>query len=73
MGFLVLAAIIGFYHTEPVAEFLKDGNGNPVYEFVYVEDCQTGKRESGFAFAPTGNLLLKQVNYDGSIGEACKR
>ena len=73
MEFLLLAAAIGFYHTEPVAEFLKEGNGNPVYEFVYVEDCETGNRESGFALAPTGSLMLKQVNHDGTAGDACKR
>ncbi len=73
MELLVLAAAIGLYHTESVAEFLKEGNGNPVYEFVYVEDCETGKRESGFALAPTGSLMLKQVNHDGTIGDVCKR
>ena len=72
MELLVIAAITGLFNSDPVAEFVREGNGNPVYEFAYVEDCETGKRDSGFALAPTGSVVLKQVNRDGTVGDVCK-
>ncbi len=72
MGILVLVAAIGMFNSESVAEFVKEGNGNPIYRFVYVEDCETGKRASGFALAPMGSVVLKQVNHDGTVGEVCE-
>ena len=73
MELLVLAAVIGLFNNDPLAEFVREGNGNPVYKFAYVEDCETGKRDSGFALAPTGSVVLKQVNRDGTIGNVCER
>jgi hypothetical protein len=73
MELLVLAAVIGLFNSDPVVEFVKEGNGNPVYKFAYVKACETGKRDSGFALAPTGSVVLKQVNRDGTIGDVCKR
>ena len=69
-GFLILATIAVF-NSDAVSEFRENSNGNPVYKFVYVEECETGKRSSGYALTPTGSLMLKQVNKDGTIGEAC--
>ena len=73
MEILVLVAAIGLFNSEPVVEFVREGNGNPVYKLVYVEDCETGKRNSGFALAPTGSVVLKQVNHDGTVGDVCER
>ena len=73
MELLALAAVIGLFNSDPVVEFVREGNGNPVYKFAYVGDCETGKRDSGFALAPTGSVVLKQVNRDGTIGDVCKR
>ena len=69
-GFMMLAAVAVF-NSDAVTEFRENSNGNPVYKFVYVDDCETGKRASGYALAPTGNLVLKQVNKDGTIGNVC--
>lgn len=69
-GFMMLAAVAVF-NSDAVTEFRENSNGNPVYKFVYVDDCETGKRASGYALAPTGNLVLKQVNKDGTMGNVC--
>ena len=39
--------------------------------FAYVEDCDSGLRGSGYAYAPGGSIMLKQVNRDGTVGEVC--
>jgi hypothetical protein len=72
MEILVLVAAIGLFNSDPVAEFIKNGNGNPVYKFVYVEECTSGRRDTGYALAPTGSVMLKQVNKDGTVGDVCK-
>jgi hypothetical protein len=72
MEILVLVAAIGLFNSGPVAEFIENGNGNPVYKFVYVEECASGRRNSGYALAPTGSVVLKQVNKDGTVGDVCK-
>lgn len=72
MEILVLVAAIGLFNSDPVAEFIKNGNGNPVYKFVYVEECKSGRRDTGYALAPTGSVMLKQVNKDGTVGDVCK-
>ena len=69
-GFLLLAAV-GVFNADSVVEFRKHSNGNPVYEFRFVEGCDTGLRDSGYTLSLTGNLVLKQVNKDGSVGDAC--
>ena len=38
---------------------------------TFVGDCKTGLRDSGFAYAPTGGIMLKQVNKDGTVGDVC--
>ena len=73
MGVLALVAVIGFFNSEPALAFFKAGNGNPAYKFVDVKDCKTGKRQSGFALAPAGMVVLKQANHDGTIGDVCIR
>jgi len=72
MGVLVVLAVVGMMTSDSVSEFVAQGNGNPVYKFVYVEDCNTGQRTSGYALAPTGSVAFKQVNRDGSVGDVCK-
>lgn len=53
--------------SEPVKTFGQHSNGVNTYEFVYSEPCSTGEHESGFAIAPLGRVVLKQVNTDGSV------
>ena len=62
---------IGFYQSDGMSEFREYSNHNPHYVFAYVEECESGLRGSGYAYAPSGNLVLKQVNRDGTVGEAC--
>jgi GTP:adenosylcobinamide-phosphate guanylyltransferase len=69
---LIVVAAISLFKSEPLAEFIKAGNGNPVYKFVPIKECETGKRESGFALAPTGIVVLKQLNHDGTVGDVCE-
>ena len=62
---------IGFYNSDDMSEFREHSNHNPQFVFSYVKECESGLRDSGYAFAPSGSLVLKQVNRDGTVGEAC--
>ena len=62
---------VGFYNSDGMSEFREHSNHNPKFVFSYVKECESGLRESGYAYAPSGSLVLKQVNRDGTVGEAC--
>ena len=68
---LVILLGIGVYNTDAMSEFRAHSNHNPEYVFAYVEDCESGLRGSGYAYAPAGSIMLKQVNRDGTVGEVC--
>ena len=55
----------------PVGAYAKPLLRNPEYVITFVGDCNTGLRDSGFAYAPTGGIMLKQVNKDGTVGDVC--
>ena len=62
---------VGFYNSHGMSEFREHSNHNAKYVFAYVEECESGLRDSGYAYAPSGSLVLKQVNRDGTVGEVC--
>ena len=63
--------IVSLSNTEAMQSFSKHSNNNPEYRFVRAVTCETGLKSSGFSVAPTGRVLLKQVNKDGSVGGVC--
>ena len=69
-AFVILVGL-GVYNSDAVSEFRAHSNHNPEYVFAYVEECDSGLRNSGYAFAPSGIIMLKQVNRDGTVGEVC--
>ncbi|MEC9146030.1 MAG: hypothetical protein VYB26_06525 [Pseudomonadota bacterium] len=69
-AFVILVGL-GVYNSDAVSEFRAHSNHNPEYVFAYVEECDSGLRNSGYAFAPSGSIMLKQVNSDGTVGEVC--
>ena len=68
---LVILLGLGIYNSDAMSEFRTHSNHNPEYVFAYVEECDSGLRGSGYAYAPSGSVVLKQVNRDGSVGEVC--
>ena len=68
---LMILVGLGIYSSDAVSEFRTHSNNNPQYVFAYVEDCDSGLRGSGYAYAPGGSIMLKQVNSDGTVGEVC--
>lgn len=68
---LVILLGLGIYNSDAMSEFRTHSNHNPEYVFAYVEECDSGLRGSGYAYAPSGSVMLKQVNRDGSVGEVC--
>ena len=62
---------VGFYNSDGMSGFREHSNHNAQYVFAYVEECESGLRDSGYAYAPSGSLVLKQVNRDGTVGEVC--
>ena len=71
MAAFVILVGLGVYNSDAVSEFRAHSNHNPEYVFAYVEECDSGLRNSGYAFAPSGSIMLKQVNRDGTVGEVC--
>ena len=69
-AFVILLGL-GIYNSDAMSEFRTHSNHNPEYVFAYVEECDSGLRGSGYAYAPSGSVVLKQVNRDGSVGEVC--
>ena len=70
VAFVILLGL-GIYNSDAMSEFRVHSNNNPQYVFAYVEECESGLRTSGYAYAPAGSIMLKQVNRDGSVGEVC--
>ena len=68
---LVILVGLGIYNSDAVSEFRAHSNNNPQYAFAFVEECDSGLRDSGYAYAPAGSIVLKQVNRDGTVGEVC--
>ena len=68
---IMLLLGVGFYTSDTISEFREHSNHNAHYVFTYVKDCESGLRASGYAYAPSGSLVLKQVNRDGTVGEVC--
>jgi len=62
---------IGFYNSDGMSEFREHSNHTAQYVFAYVEECESGLRDSGYAYAPSGSIVLKQVNRDGTVGDVC--
>ncbi len=69
-AFVILVGL-GVYNSDAFSEFRAHSNHTPEYVFAYVEECDSGLRNSGYAFAPSGSIMLKQVNRDGTVGEVC--
>ena len=73
---VALLAFAGFLiavNTETYQEYARNSNGNPDYALVTRVECPTGLRDSGYALTPSGGLVLKQKNWDGSVSEpVCK-
>jgi hypothetical protein len=67
MPLLIAAALFLGISSKPYQEFSKNSNGMDEYAFVTVTPCMTGKTDSGYAIAPFGNVVLKQVNTDGTV------
>jgi hypothetical protein len=67
MPLLIAVTLLMGVSSEPYQEFSKNSNGMDEYAFVKVTPCMTGKSDSGYAIAPFGNVMLKQVNTDGTV------
>ena len=53
-------------------EFRKHSNGNDAYSITFMDPCETGLRETGYALAPAKFVLFKQKPLDGKeSGPVC--
>jgi len=69
MLILVLGAALLALNSEGYQQFRKHSNGMAEYVFVDSRACPNGLRDSGYSLTPTGTLVLKQVNTDGSVSD----
>ncbi len=67
MPIVVAIAFLMGVTSEPYQEFSKNSNGMDEYAFVTATPCLTGQTDSGYAIAPFGRVMLKQVNPDGTV------
>ena len=69
-AFAVLLGL-GTVTTEYMQKFHENSNYNPDYVITLLGNGSTGLRDSGFAYAPTGGIMLNQVNKDGTVVDVC--
>ena len=65
----ILAVMLISIQSDAYQEFSKHSNGMQEYVFVESRPCETGLRDSGYAISVTGNVMLKQVNEDGTVSD----
>ena len=65
----ILAVMLIGMQSDAYQEFSKHSNGMKEYVFVESRPCTSGLRDSGYAFSLTGNIMLKQVNTDGTVSD----
>ena len=68
---ILLAGLLVGVSAPAYQEFVRHSNGNPSYQISYIDDCPTGIRPSGYAFAPGEFVLFKQHGLDGTAGDVC--
>ena len=69
MVIAILGLMLLGIQSDAYQEFSKHSNGMSEYAFVESRPCATGLRDSGYALSFTGNVMLKQVNEDGTVSD----
>lgn len=64
---IMILAVVVIAPSEEMREFSRHSNGVAAYEFVTAKPCETGLHSSGYAYAPSGRVVLKQLNEDGTV------
>lgn len=72
IGVVMIIGILLGVSTPSYQEYARNSNGNMNYALSLATPCPTGKRESGFALAPAGFVLLKQKTLTGEEGATCQ-
>ena len=67
MPVLIIVLAVALFPPHELKEFIKHSNGMAAYELVTSQPCETGLRSSGYAYAPSGGVMLKQKNLDGTV------
>ena len=71
----MLAVTIAFFlgiSSPEYQEFRKHSNGNDAYSISFVNPCETGLRDTGYALAPAKFVLFKQKPLnDKEAGPVC--
>lgn len=68
---VVMMIVLGFmvFPSEEVVDFRMNSSGTGEYAFVDSVKCSTGLRQSGYSYAPTKNVFIKEVSEDGAVEE----
>ena len=67
MAILVILLGLMVFPTEEMAEFRKHSSGSGKYVWVETVECSSGMRRSGYSYAPSGSVFLKEVSEDGTL------
>ena len=70
----ILALIGGLVYTttDSYKAYAAHSNGNPAFQITLTPGCEQGARTSGYALSLQKLVVLKQRNYDGSVGNICR-
>ena len=73
MIFLITLCSIIALEQPHVKNFLKEASKNRIYEYKFVKpvQCSSGKLKNSYAIAINGQIFLKQISLDGTIGPVC--
>ena len=71
---IIIIGIYSLLNDEHIKNYLKQVKNTETlkYEFVNPVECKTGPRNGTYVFAPTGQVFLKQVSINGSVGDICE-
>ena len=69
MPVIIAMILFATISSEPYQEFSKNSNGMAEYRWVETTPCETGHHDTGYAIAPFGSVVLKQVNKDGTVSQ----
>lgn len=70
---IIILGVLAFmlFPTDDMKDFRAHSNGVNKYEWIEATECETGLKQSGYSYAPSGSVMLKQVNEDGTVGSVC--
>ena len=72
VAFILFGGFVLGISSDAYKEYAKHSNGNASFQIILTDPCPPGLRPSGYALSVNETVLLKQRNYDGTVGAVCE-